>query len=235
MCPPNQNDTFSLEQRLTRLRERIEQACSQADRPSSSVRLLAVSKTQPVDKIRALIHLGQRAFGENYVDEAVKKIELLADAGLEWHFIGPVQSNKTRLIASHFDWVESVDRLKVVRRLADQRPPEQPPLNVLIQVNLDDEEQKSGCDPADIEQLAEAIAQRTTLRLRGLMAIPAPRDDRQAQIAVFARLADYQSRLGEHYPDIDTLSAGMSGDLEAAIVAGSTQIRVGSDLFGPRS
>ncbi len=230
MCPPNQNPA----DRLHSVRQRIERVCGERQRPASSVRLLAVSKTQPVEKIRELVHLGQKAFGENYVDEAVKKIRTLSDSELEWHFIGPIQSNKSRLIAAHFHWVESVDRLKIVRRLADQRGAELGPLNVLIQVNLDDEIQKAGCRPEQIDGLAEAIAERPQLRLRGLMAIPAPRDNPTEQRRVFRQLRELFDRLAEHYPEVDTLSAGMSGDLEAAIAEGSTQVRVGTDLFGPR-
>jgi len=212
----------------------MESACHDHQRPLPSVRLLAVSKTQPAGKIRELVHLGQKAFGENYVDEAVAKITELDGHELEWHFIGPVQSNKTRLIAEHFDWVESVDRLKIVRRLADQRPPELGPLNILIQVNVDGEEQKAGCKPEQLEELAKAIAERPQLRLRGLMAIPAPRDDESEQRQIFRTLRTLFDSLAEDYTGIDTLSAGMSADLEAAIAEGSTQIRIGTALFGPR-
>jgi pyridoxal phosphate enzyme (YggS family) len=209
-------------------------AASAAQRSLSEIRLLAVSKKQPVERIRALATEGQTSFGENYVDEAVAKMDELADLGLEWHFIGPVQSNKTRVLAERFDWVQSVDRSKIVRRLNEQRPSDRPALNVLIQVNLDGEQQKSGCAPEEIEDLAEAIAAADRLKLRGLMAIPAPRDDPQAQSAVFQRLRACFDSLAAVYPSVDTLSAGMSADLEAAIAAGSTMIRVGTDLFGPR-
>ncbi|AKS43070.1 YggS family pyridoxal phosphate-dependent enzyme [Wenzhouxiangella marina] len=231
MYTPNQNPS----ERLDAVRQRIHLACERANRSPEGVRLLAVSKTQAPEKIRALVHLGQKCFGENYVDEAVAKIEALADLGLTWHFIGPVQSNKTRAIAEHFDWVESVDRAKIVRRLADQRPADRGALNVLIQVNLDGETQKAGCAPEEIEALAEAIEARPELRLRGLMAIPAPRDGDDEQRAVFARLKHLFDRLAERHASVDTISAGMSGDLEAAIAEGSTQLRVGTDLFGPRS
>ncbi len=214
--------------------KRIRAACADYQRDPDHIRLLAVSKTKPIEQLRALIDLGQRAFGENYVDEAVGKITELADPELTWHFIGPVQSNKTRLLAEHFDWVESVDREKIARRLADQRPAERPPLNVLIQVNLNGESQKAGCDPEGIRTLADFIAARPTLRLRGLMAIPAPREEMEAQRAVFSRLKALFDELARSHPAVDTLSAGMSGDLEAAIAEGSTEIRVGTDLFGPR-
>lgn len=209
-------------------------AATSAQRALSDLRLLAVSKKQTTASIRALAEHGQTSFGENYVDEAVAKMDELADLGLEWHFIGPIQSNKTRALAERFDWVQSVDRAKLVRRLNDQRPQDRPALNVLIQVNLDGEEQKAGCAPDAIKSLAEEIAAAERLKLRGLMAIPAPRDDPQAQAEVFARLRGYFDALAAAYPSVDTLSAGMSADLEAAIASGSTMIRVGTDLFGPR-
>jgi PLP dependent protein len=230
MFPSNQNAP----ERLARIGRRIESACRAAHRPVSSVRLLAVSKTHTVEKIRALAEAGQRAFGENYVDEALAKIEQLGEMGLEWHFIGPIQSNKTRAIAAHFDWVQSIDRAKIVRRLAEQRPAELPPLNVLIQVNLDGEAQKAGCEPEQIEELAHQIAEQPRLKLRGLMAIPAPREDPADQRQVIERLVDLFNTLTSKHPEIDTVSAGMSGDLEAAIAAGSTLVRVGTDLMGER-
>lgn len=220
--------------RYHQVTERMELAASSAQRALSDIRLLAVSKKQPVERIRALVEDGQRSFGENYVDEAAAKMDALADLALEWHFIGPVQSNKTRTLAERFDWVQSVDRVKIVRRLNDQRPADRPPLNVLIQVNLDGEQQKAGCPPEAIERLAEAVAAAEHLELRGLMAIPAPRDNPQAQSEVFQRLRRHFDALAAVYPSVDTLSAGMSADLEAAIAAGSTMIRVGTDLFGPR-
>jgi len=230
MCPTNQ----TTKQRFSSVIKRIEAACANYQRDPHHIRLLAVSKTKPVEQIRALIDLGQRSFGENYVDEAVAKATELKHLDLSWHFIGPIQSNKTRLLAEHFDWVESVDRLKIARRLADQRSREQSPLNVLIQVDLDHETQKAGCDPDEVDALADFIASRSTLRLRGLMAIPAPREALADQRAVFARLRALFDRLARSHRSVDTLSAGMSGDLEAAIAEGSTEIRVGTDLFGPR-
>lgn len=230
MFPRNQNP----DQRFERLKRRIKAACEAVGRPATSVRLLAVSKTQPAEKIRALTQMGQLAFGENYVDEALEKIQALADLGLEWHFIGPIQSNKTRAIAEHFDWVQGIDRAKIVRRLAEQRPEASAPLNLLIQVNLDGEAQKAGCEPDQIDELASLIDDLPGLKLRGLMAIPAPRSEPEAQKQVFSLLRKLFDQLAERYPDIDTLSAGMSGDLEAAIAAGSTMVRVGTDLFGKR-
>jgi PLP dependent protein len=220
--------------RLNQVLQRIDQACRSAGRDPETVRLLAVSKTHPAEAVRGLHELGQQAFGESYVDEAVAKIEQLADLGLEWHYIGPIQSNKTRLIARHFDWVQGVDRAKIIRRLADQRPEGLAPLNVLIQVNLDDEPQKAGCRPGEIAELADMIAGHDSLRLRGLMAIPAPREDTVDQKSVFHRLHRLYLDLQSDHPAVDTLSAGMSADLEAAIAEGSTMVRVGTALFGAR-
>lgn len=220
--------------RLHQLTERMEVAASATNRPLTDIRLLAVSKKQPAEAIRALASEGHIRFGENYVDEAISKMDELTGLGLEWHFIGPIQSNKTRALAERFDWVQSVDRTKIVRRLNEQRPADMPALNVLIQVNLDDERQKAGCAPEEIEALAKAVAAAERLQLRGLMAIPAPRPDPKEQIEVFERLRACYQTLAAAYPAVDTLSAGMSADLEAAIAAGSTMIRVGTDLFGPR-
>jgi len=219
---------------IEQVHTRIANACAQAGRDPASVRLLAVSKTHPASAVSHLHRLGQRAFGESYVDEAVAKITGLTDLDIEWHYIGPIQSNKTRTIAEHFDWVQGVDRVKVVRRLADQRPDDLPPLQALIQVNIDDEPQKAGCTPGEIGELAAQITACDRLSLRGLMAIPAPRDDFAEQKAVFDRLYDLFAELRNHHPGIDTLSAGMSADLEAAIAAGSTMVRVGTALFGKR-
>ena len=214
--------------------DRIESACLDSGRDPGEVRLLAVSKKQPIEAIRALQRCGQHAFGESYVDEALEKIAALAEPRPEWHFIGPIQSNKTRAIAGHFDWVHSIDRAKAIRRLADQRPADRGPLNVLIQVNLDDETGKAGCAPESIDELAGLVAERPELALRGLMAIPAERHSRADQLGVFERLREYFDQLAAGHPGIDTLSAGMSGDLEAAIAAGSNLVRVGTALFGPR-
>lgn len=220
--------------RFYQVTERMETAAAAAHRMLSDIRLIAVSKKQPLERIRALAAEGQQAFGENYVDEAVAKIDELHDLGLEWHFIGPIQSNKTLSLAEHFDWVQSVDRLKIIRRLDQQRPADRPPLKVLLQVNLDGESQKAGCSTDDLAELAQAVDQSQNLELRGLMAIPAPREDPQAQEQIFSALRQHFDDLAARYPSVDTLSAGMSADLEAAIAAGSTMIRVGTDLFGPR-
>jgi len=221
-------------ERLEHTRQRIAEACRAAGRPEGSVRLLAVSKRKPDSAVRELHALGQRAYGENYVDEGVEKIEALTDLDLEWHYIGPIQSNKTKHIAAHFDWVESIDRAKIVRRLDEQRPDDLPPLNVLIQVNLDGESQKAGCTPDEIAELADRVAGCEHLKLRGLMAIPAPREDETEQRAVFAKLRGLFEQLRQKHPAVDTISAGMTADLEAAIAEGSTMVRVGTALFGPR-
>ena len=231
MSPVNHN----LLKQWSALDSRLSQACRDAGRNREEVSLLAVSKQQPVDSIRAVAGLGQRAFGENYVDQALEKIEALTDLELEWHFIGPVQSNKTRAIAEHFDWVQSIDRAKIIRRLAEQRCADRPPLNVLIQVNLDNESQKAGCHPEQIGSLASQILSHPTLKLRGLMAIPAPRDAHADQLSVFGKLRTLYEELAHQHASVDTLSAGMTGDLEAAIEAGSTMVRVGTALFGARA
>ncbi len=203
--------------------ERI--AAASAER-SGEVRLVAVSKRQPVEAIRALAGLGQRDFGENYLQEALDKQRELTDLPLTWHFIGPIQSNKTRAIAASFDWVHSVDRVKIAHRLGEQRDPSLSPLKVLIQVNVDGEESKSGADPADVPAIAAVCAEYPALELRGLMCIPRP-----GNTAAFDELAAINRSLAEPLPD---LSMGMSGDFEAAIAAGATIVRVGTALFGPR-
>jgi len=219
--------------RLTSVLRRIREAEKQAGRPEGSVTLLAVGKTQPAAAIRELARAGQMHFGENYLQEALAKQEELADlTDLVWHFIGPVQSNKTRPIASRFDWVHSVDRLKIAERLGEQRPLELPPLNICLQVNISRETRKSGVDPAALPILAQAVASLPRLRLRGLMAIPAPAHDAESQRRPFRELRHALERLD--LPGLDTLSMGMSEDLEAAILEGATCVRVGTALFGPR-
>ncbi len=214
-------------------------------RTPGSVTLLAVSKTKPVEALRAAIAAGQRRFGENYADEALGKIDALGrvapdGTALEWHFIGAVQSRKCRALAEAFDWVQGVDRDKIVDRLADARDallrerPDAGRLNVCIQVNIDDEASKAGVAPDAIDALAARIGERESLRLRGLMAIPAPRDNLDEQRATFARLAALHAALAREHPHADTLSCGMSADLEAAIAEGATLVRVGTALFGAR-
>ncbi|WP_148861518.1 YggS family pyridoxal phosphate-dependent enzyme [Marinobacter fonticola] len=217
---------------------RIQKATKAANRPENSVRLLAVSKRKPAGDVRSAAAAGQRAFGENYVQEALEKMAALADIPrLEWHFIGPIQSNKTRDIAVHFDWVHSVDRLKIARRLSDQRPEDKPPLNICLQVNVDNEETKSGTTLESIPQLATDVLQLPNVRLRGLMAIPDPDQSEESLRARFRALASMLNQLRHAHPGatgLDTLSMGMSGDLDLAIEEGATIVRVGTALFGAR-
>ncbi|KAF6693512.1 YggS family pyridoxal phosphate-dependent enzyme [Pseudomonas sp. EKM23D] len=211
--------------------QRIRAAAEAVQRDPDSVHLLAVSKTKPAQAVREAYAAGLRDFGENYLQEALSKQVELTDLPLSWHFIGPIQSNKTRAIAEHFAWVHSVDRLKIAQRLSEQRPAELPPLNICIQVNVSGEASKSGCTPADLPALANAISALPRLTLRGLMAIPEPTDDRAAQDAAFATVRDLQASL--NLP-LDTLSMGMSHDLESAIAQGATWVRIGTALFGAR-
>lgn len=226
---------------LQLVRDRITTACVAAGRNPASVRLLAVSKTFGADAVADAASDGQRAFGENYIAEGVEKIlAVRAQPGmpaLEWHCIGPVQSNKTRLVAEHFDWVQSVDRLKIAQRLSEQRPPDLPPLQICLQVNVDGGANKSGLAPEDVLALAQAVVQLPRLVLRGVMAIPEPAIDFVAACAVHARtkaVFDEVNASGVLPVPLDTLSMGMTGDLEAAIHAGSTMVRVGTAIFGKR-
>lgn len=225
--------------RLGAVRARIDRACGLAGRTPDSVRLIAVSKTFPASAVRSAAALGQKDFGENYLQEALDKRSALADLDLIWHFIGPIQSNKTRLLAEHFDWVHGVDRLKVAQRLAEQRPEKLPPLNVCVQVNISGEASKSGCAPASAAELCGQVAALPRLRLRGLMAIPAPDLDEARTRAAFhalgALFASIRASLPQDSARMDTLSAGMSDDLEAAIMEGSTMVRVGTAVFGART
>jgi len=221
--------------RLDAVRERIRTAETRFGRPRGSVRLLAVSKTQPASAVAEALRSGQHAFGENYLQEALEKMQALAGESAEWHFIGPLQSNKTKAVAAHFDWVHSLDRLKTARRLSEQRPPERGPLNVCLQVNIDAEPSKSGVEPGELPGLARSVAALANLALRGLMAIPAPSGDFERQRAGFRRLRQLFERLREDgLAELDTLSMGMSNDLEAAIAEGATLVRVGTAVFGPR-
>lgn len=217
---------------IAKVGARIREAAQAVARDPDEVQLLAVSKTQPANAIRQASAAGQRDFGENYLQEALEKQADLRDLPLIWHFIGPIQSNKTKLIAEHFDWVHSVDRLKIAQRLSDQRPPELGPINICLQVNVSGEASKSGCDPQDVPELAQAIAALPRLHLRGLMTIPEPTDDPAEQRAAFSRLRQLQSDLEL---ELDTLSMGMSQDLEAAIAEGATWVRIGTALFGARA
>ena len=218
---------------LVQVNTQINAFCEQSGRASDSVQLLAVSKTRTADEVARLADQGQRHFGENYLQEALDKIAALQGKELVWHFIGPIQSNKTRDIAAHFDWVHSVDRLKVARRLSEQRGPDLPPLNVCIQVNVDDEASKSGVPLAGVAELAEQIEVLPNLRLRGLMAIPRADND-DGNRAAFRQLAMTLSQLRNTMPALDTLSMGMSADYAVAIEEGATLIRLGTALFGPR-
>ncbi|HMQ71012.1 MAG TPA: YggS family pyridoxal phosphate-dependent enzyme [Rubrivivax sp.] len=228
----------SIVTRLQEVKRRIAAASSAAGRDADSVTLLAVGKTQPVDALRDAHAAGQRDFGENYVQEALAKIEALRDlrADLVWHLIGPLQSNKTRAVAEAFDWVHSVDRLKVAERLAVQRPPGMAPLQLCLQVNVSGEASKSGVSPAALPALARAVAALPAdrVRLRGLMAIPAPADGFEAQRAPHRRLRELLQALRAEGLALDTLSMGMSDDLEAAIAEGATLVRVGGAIFGAR-
>lgn len=219
---------------LAAVHARIGAACKAAGRDPAAVRLLAVSKTRSAGDVAAAHAAGQTAFGENYVQEAVNKIQTLSHLPLEWHLIGPLQSNKTADVAAFFDWVHSVDRLKIAQRLSAQRPADRPPLNLCLQVNIDDEDSKSGCRPEDAEALARAVMALPGVRLRGLMAIPRPGNP-----LALTQLAALRERLLANIPALsaagfDTLSMGMSDDLEAAIAAGSTMVRVGTAIFGER-
>ncbi len=213
-------------------------ACGQADRDVNAVTLLAVSKTFGPDAVADALAAGQTAFGENYIQEGVEKILALRashpQAAIEWHCIGPVQSNKTRLVATHFDWVQSVDRLKIAQRLSEQRPADRPPLQVCLQVNVDGGANKSGVAPPDLLALAQAVAALPNLRLRGLMCIPEPADGFAAQLAVFQQARALFDGLNARGLSLDTLSMGMSEDLDAAIAGGSTLVRVGRAIFGVR-
>ena len=224
----------SIADNITRIRVQIQVACQAAGRAPDSVQLLAVSKTWGTDAVRQAHTAGQTAFGENYIQEAVDKITALRDLPLQWHCIGPIQSNKTRLVAEHFDWVHSVDRLKIAQRLSEQRPPELPPLQVCIQVNVDGGETKSGVSPTDLPELALAVAALPRLQLRGLMTIPEPAETDAQMRAVHRQAKDLFEQLRAQGLSLDTLSMGMSADMAAAIAEGSTMVRVGTAIFGQR-
>ena len=226
--------TMTFETTLQTVNTRIEVACQTAQRARDSVLLLAVSKTFSAEAVAQVAALGQRDFGENYIQEGVEKITHLSALQLTWHCIGPVQGNKTRLVAEHFDWVHSVDRLKIAQRLSDQRPDHLPPLNLCIQVNIDGGASKAGVSPSETLALAQAVAGLPKLRLRGLMTIPEPAPDFAAALAVHRTAKALFDDLCASGLDLDTLSMGMSADLEAAIQAGSTMVRVGSAIFGGR-
>ncbi|HZX32022.1 MAG TPA: YggS family pyridoxal phosphate-dependent enzyme [Rhodocyclaceae bacterium] len=220
---------------LQAVRARIDAAARAVGRDPATVKLLAVSKTWPAENIREAARAGQRSFGENYVQEAVEKVGQLRDMELEWHFIGPLQSNKTRLVAENFAWVHSIERLKIAERLSAQRPAGLPPLEVCVQVNVSGEASKSGCEPSEAVELCRRVAELPKLRLRGLMAIPEPVEEFEAQRRPFKQLKELFESLRAGGLPLDTLSMGMSHDLEAAIAEGATVVRIGTAIFGERN
>lgn len=222
----------SLKESRNQVLEQIEAACSRAGREDETVQLLAVSKTHPSEALREMYVTGQRAFGENYLQEALEKIEALSDLDIEWHFIGHVQRNKTKHLAEKFAWVHGVDRLIIAERLSGQRQATQPPLNICLQVNIDGQDTKDGCQPEEVAQLVSQISQLPHLRLRGIMVIPAPNNTSALMDA--RKLFDQVKAQHANPQDWDTLSMGMSADLDAAIAAGSTMVRIGTALFGAR-
>ena len=222
----------SLQASRNKVLQQIEDACKQAQREPESVQLLAVSKTHPSESLREMNQTGQRAFGENYLQEALDKIENLNDLDIEWHFIGHVQRNKTKHLAASFAWVHGVDRLIIAERLSSQREASQAPLNICLQVNIDAQDSKDGCQPNEVAELVKSISQLPQLKLRGLMVIPAPNNT--AAFADAKQLFDRVKKEHAHPEDWDTLSMGMSGDMTEAIAAGSTMVRVGTALFGAR-
>lgn len=230
---------MSIAENIIKVNQRIATAAEIAQRSPATIQLLAVSKTFGADAVMEAIAAGQYAFGENYVQEAVDKINVIAeqvkDIPIQWHFIGPIQSNKTKLIATHFDWVHSIEREKIAHRLSEQRPADLAPLNVCIEVNVSGEESKSGVAPNGVLELARVITALPHLRLRGLMAIPEPTNDHQQQHAAFAQMYQLFDTLKKEGFDIDTLSMGMSADLEVAVEEGATIVRIGSAIFGHRN
>lgn len=221
--------------RLAENIDRVKARIAAVEKAVQPVTLVAVSKTRSADEIRAAHHCGLSDFGENYLQEALPKICALDDTQITWHFIGPIQSNKTREIAKHFDWVQTLDRLKIAKRLSEQRSSNQTPLQICLQVNIDEEESKSGLSPQEVLPLARAVQELPNLHLRGLMAIPAPRENYTDQFAACQRMVKLYTEVRNQIADIDTLSLGMSADLEAAIAAGSTMVRIGTDIFGSRA
>lgn len=229
----------TLTKQLTKVLSQIEQAATAAHRDKHEIKLLAVSKTKPAEQIKLAYVAGQRRFGENYVQEGIEKIQALRQDAeitqpIEWHFIGPLQSNKSKLVAEHFDWVQSIDRLKIAQRLSNQRPAELPPLNICLQVNISGEASKSGTTLSQVIELASQVSELPQLKLRGIMAIPAPSDDVNELNNSFAQLHRLYLQLQQTYPDMDTLSMGMSDDMNVAIANGSTMVRVGTAIFGAR-
>ena len=226
--------TQDLANNLIAVRHQIAEICKRHQRTSDEVCLIAVSKTRSIEDIRALAAQGQIHFGENYVQESVDKIAQITEIELVWHFIGPIQKNKTKLIAENFSWIHSIDRESVAVRLNNQRPAALPALNICLQINIDNEDSKSGITPTALLPLAEKISELPNLKLRGLMSIPSASPEFDQQIATFQKMADLLYKLKQHGFDVDTLSMGMSNDYEAAIACGSTMVRIGTAIFGPR-
>ncbi len=230
---------MQIKNNLITIHQQIKQYCLQVQRPESAVKLLAVSKTKPVEAILAAYHAGQTAFGENYVQEGIEKIQYFEQQNiqLEWHFIGSLQSNKTKLVAEHFDWMQTLDRLKTAERLNQQRPLHKAPLNVLIQINISNEDSKGGISAEEMSDFAKQLKNLPHLRLRGLMAIPAATENEQDQMQVFRQMELLFRRLQQEFPtdQIDTLSMGMSDDMASAIKCGSTMVRIGTAIFGKRN
>ena len=224
----------SIAQSLEEIRNRVTILERQYARPPGSVKVIAVSKTKPPEAVRAAAEAGQRDFGENHLQDSLSKLDALADLDLVWHFIGPVQSNKTRIIAERFDWVHSIDRAKIARRLSEQRPDDRPPLEVCIQVNVSGETSKSGAAPGEVEELVRLVGDLPRLRLRGLMTLPRPSDDLAEQRRPFRELRTALEALNTHGFHLDTLSMGMTNDMEAAIAEGATLIRIGTAIFDAR-
>ena len=228
----------TVQDNLLNIKNEIAEIAKKCERDPNTIQLIAVSKTKPVEQVIEAINAGQLAFGENYVQEGVEKIQYfeknMPNNDLIWHFIGPLQSNKSKLVAEHFDWIHTIDRLKIAQRLNDQRPKDMAKLNVLIQVNISQEASKSGVKPEEVADLVKQIVTLPNLNLRGLMAIPEIENDYDKQLNVFTKMQQLLQSLQKDYPFMDTLSMGMSGDMQAAIVAGSTMVRIGTAIFGAR-
>lgn len=223
-----------ISENLSQIQNTISECENAHQRTPDSVQLLAVSKRKPIELILEAVAAGHTSFGENYADEGALKIQALKEHKLNWHYIGHIQSNKTRLISGHYNWVQSVDRMKIAERLALHRPTDLGPLNICLQVNIDAEQSKSGCTPEELPELADFISQQSTLTLRGLMAIPTPTEDPEKQKAAFRELAVLYRTMQQRHSGVDTLSMGMSGDMEAAIAEGATMVRIGTAIFGRR-
>ena len=228
----------TVQDNLLNIKNEIKKIAKECGRDPNTIQLIAVSKTKPVEQITEAINAGQLAFGENYVQEGIEKIQYfeknMPNNDLIWHFIGPLQSNKSKLVAEHFDWMHTIDRLKIAQRLSDQRPNHMAKLNVLIQVNISQEASKSGVKPEEVTDLVKQIVALPNLNLRGLMAIPEIENDYDKQLKVFTKMQQLLHSLQKNYPFMDTLSMGMSGDMPAAISAGSTMVRIGTAIFGAR-